>query len=69
MKNTSSIVAAFIGGAVVGGALALLLAPESGKDTRQKIADFLEKNGLNLNEPCTKVEEPLVENDPKTTTN
>lgn len=48
MKNTYSVFAAFIGGAIVGGAIALLLAPESGKETRKKVADFLGKNGFDI---------------------
>lgn len=44
---------AFIGGAIVGAAAGLLLAPEKGKDTRAKIADtvngFLSKHNIKLN--------------------
>ena len=38
-----SILAAFLGGAVVGAAAGILFAPESGEDTRSKIADALRK--------------------------
>ena len=48
MKNSVGIIAAFIGGAIVGGALGLLFAPESGEDTRKKIMDALERRGLKL---------------------
>jgi gas vesicle protein len=48
MKNPAGIIAAFIGGAIVGGALGLLFAPESGEETRKKIADVLEKKGIRL---------------------
>jgi gas vesicle protein len=48
MKNSVGIIAAFIGGAIVGGALGLLFAPESGEETRKKIVDALEKRGLKL---------------------
>ncbi len=43
-----SILAAFVGGAVVGGALGVLFAPEKGEKSRQKIADALKKRGINL---------------------
>ncbi|MCR4602345.1 MAG: YtxH domain-containing protein [Prevotella sp.] len=46
-------IGAFIGGAVAGAVAGLLLAPESGKDTRQKISttvdDFLKKHNIKLN--------------------
>ena len=44
---------AFIGGALAGAAAGLLLAPETGKDTREKITEtveeFLRKNHIKLN--------------------
>jgi len=46
-------IGAFIGGAVAGAVAGLLLAPESGKDTRQKISNtvdgFLKKHNIKLN--------------------
>ena len=52
MKSLGYI-GAFIGGAIAGAALGLLLAPESGKDTRAKISDtvedFLDKHNIKLN--------------------
>ena len=39
-----SILAAFLGGAAAG----ILFAPESGEDTRSKIADALRKRGIKL---------------------
>ena len=43
-----NLVAAFLGGAVVGTACGVLFAPESGKDTRAKIAEALRKKGIKL---------------------
>lgn len=43
-----SIIAAFVGGAVVGGALGVLFAPEKGEKSRQKIAEALKRRGINL---------------------
>jgi gas vesicle protein len=48
MKNSLCILAAFLGGAVIGGALGVLFAPEKGDKTRKKIVDALEKRGIKL---------------------
>jgi gas vesicle protein len=48
MKNSVGFIAAFLGGVIVGGALGLLFAPESGDETRKKIVDALEKRGIKL---------------------
>ena len=47
MKSLS-ILAAFLGGAVVGAAAGVLFAPERGEDTRNKIVDTLRKRGIKL---------------------
>ena len=47
MKSLS-ILAAFLGGAVVGAAAGVLFAPERGEDTRHKIVDALRKRGIKL---------------------
>lgn len=51
MKNLGNI-SAFLGGAVAGAALGILLAPEKGVDTRNKISgavnDFLKRHNINM---------------------
>lgn len=51
MKSLSFI-GAFLGGAIAGATFGLLLAPEKGKDTREKITDraseFLRNRGIKL---------------------
>lgn len=42
-RETSNLLIAFAAGAVVGGVVALLYAPASGKETREKIKDTIRK--------------------------
>lgn len=44
------ILYAFIGGAVVGCAAAMLFAPEKGDDLRARIKNLLKKKGLNFSD-------------------
>jgi gas vesicle protein len=39
MNSTSKILLGFIAGAAIGGALGILLAPDSGSETRRKLAE------------------------------
>lgn len=47
--KTLNVVAAFLGGVVLGAAAGMLFAPEKGTDTRKKIAELLRKKGIRLN--------------------
>jgi len=40
--NYSAVFGAFLGGAIIGGAIALLTAPRSGAETRDMIRDFID---------------------------
>lgn len=42
------IVSAFLGGAIVGCATAMLFAPEKGSDLRSKIKDILTRKGIDF---------------------
>ena len=44
------LIAAALGGALVGAAAALLLAPQSGSETRDAIRDFIKSHVPNLKE-------------------
>ena len=51
--KTIGYISAFLGGAIAGAALGLLMAPEKGTDTRTKISDavddFHKKHDIKLN--------------------
>ncbi|MFO7665044.1 MAG: YtxH domain-containing protein [Desulfobacterales bacterium] len=40
--NTGSLVASFLLGGIVGAGIAILLAPQSGRETREKIKEYAE---------------------------
>lgn len=48
--KTITLISAFLGGAIVGGAAALLFAPEKGEDIRAKIANILKKKGIKISD-------------------
>lgn len=49
MKNVN-LLAAFLGGAIIGAAAGVLFAPEKGSDLRAKIMEALRKRGIRLNQ-------------------
>ncbi|MDE7160321.1 MAG: YtxH domain-containing protein [Muribaculaceae bacterium] len=50
MKNTLTILYAFLGGAIVGAGSALLFAPEKGEDLRSRIKKVLRKRGIRISD-------------------
>ena len=48
----------FLGGALVGAAVAILFAPESGDETRRKIKDSFDKEYQNLKEKINRLKTP-----------
>lgn len=46
--KTLSVLYAFLGGAIVGCAVALLFAPEKGTDLRIRIKEILKKRGIDF---------------------
>jgi gas vesicle protein len=46
--SATAILLAFIGGAAVGAAAALLLAPQSGEDSREQLRGYARRTGDNL---------------------
>ncbi len=42
MKNTGIAIVSLVGGLVIGSALTMLFAPQSGSETRKQLKDFIE---------------------------
>ena len=59
MKSNSFL--AFVSGAILGGAAALLLAPKSGKETRKKIKKILKEEKDKLDSTIDSAKERLGE--------
>lgn len=50
MNKSVGIISAFLGGALVGASIALLLAPEKGVDTRARIKALLKSKGIDFSD-------------------
>lgn len=44
MKNSGSLIAAFFGGAIIGGLVGAYLMSDNGRDIRKKMKDLLERS-------------------------
>ncbi|HNW57589.1 MAG TPA: YtxH domain-containing protein [Bacteroidales bacterium] len=65
MKSTGSFITGLLAGAVIGGAIALLYAPKSGKDTREQIKhklDDLEKEFETLKDNASQKSDHIRKN-------
>lgn len=61
-ENTGSkMFFSFLSGAAIGAGLALLFAPQSGRETRRQIRDFSEKLGSEVKENVEKISEKAVD--------
>ena len=56
-RETSNVLLGFLVGAVAGGVAALLFAPSTGKETRQKIVDGLGRAGEKIQDQYTHAKE------------
>lgn len=61
MNNKTKTFLAALGGAAVGAGIALLFAPASGKETRQKIADKTNETADKVKDTLHDKKEQLVE--------
>ncbi len=55
MKNSGIAIASLIGGMLVGSALTLLFAPQSGNETRRKIKEFIDEEADKMRGEIEKV--------------
>ena len=65
MSNLIKGAALFVGGALVGAAAALLLAPKSGEETRKDLAELAEEAKKQAQEACERVKKDLAEAEAK----
>jgi len=60
-SNTTAVLLGFAVGAVVGAGVALLLAPESGKKTRERLASTAQRLGKSAGETMDQARESMAE--------
>jgi gas vesicle protein len=61
MSNLGKGAALFVGGAIVGAAVALLLAPKSGEEIRQQMADYADEAKKRMQDYCEQLKQDLAE--------
>ena len=61
MKNTGIVIAALVGGMILGSALTMLFTPQSGADLRRQIRDLLDNEVEKLRDKVGQVEEMIEE--------
>lgn len=59
MSNLGKGAALFIGGAIVGATVALLLAPKSGEEIRQQMADYADEAKKRMRDYCEQLKQDL----------
>lgn len=60
MKNTGIVIASLIGGALVGSALAILFAPQSGSETRKQLKDLIDEEIDKVKEAAEEVKKQIM---------
>ncbi|HAF96096.1 MAG: hypothetical protein A2X34_01240 [Elusimicrobia bacterium GWC2_51_8] len=58
-NRTGEVVSAFLLGGIIGAALGILLAPASGRETREKVCDWMDETKEKTKEKLEKLEEEI----------
>ena len=58
-NRTGEVVSAFLLGGLIGAALGILLAPASGKETREKVCEWMDETKEKAKEKLEKLEEEI----------
>ncbi|MCX5786735.1 MAG: YtxH domain-containing protein [Elusimicrobia bacterium] len=58
-NRTGEVVSAFLLGGLIGAALGILFAPASGKETREKVGDWMDETKEKAKEKLAKLEEEI----------